>query len=168
MNIRTNHISTGRQCRRSSTERWLPLLIAAVLTLSFGCQPDNQRPGLWLSGEPKAFPTDWTFAAPVGEIALEVSTPYFIPHSVTIWCAALDGDLYVAASRPSEKHWPGWVDDDPDVRLRIEGDLFEARLEPLSDPELTRRVMMVQSKKYGFPMPSGPTDTRYWRVAPRS
>jgi len=104
----------------------------------------------------------------VREIAIQVNTPYLIPHSVTIWCAVLDSDLYVAASRPAEKHWPGWVDDDPDVRLRIGEELFDVRLQPLTDEAQVRRVMQVQSTKYGFPMPEGPTDARYWLVTARS
>jgi hypothetical protein len=130
--------------------------LCAVLLLA-ACQPDNQRPGLWLSGEPVPYPDDWTFADQYKEIALEVGTPYLLRHSVTIWCATLNGDLYVAASRPEEKHWPGWVNEDPDVRIRIGDELFEARLEPLDDPDLIRQVVAVQAEKYGFDLPEGPT-----------
>jgi hypothetical protein len=141
------------------------LLLCLVLG---ACQPADERPGQWLSGTLKPYPQDWTFAAPVPEIALQVSTPYLIPHSVTIWCAVLDGALYVAAARPETKHWPGWVDKDPNVRIRIGEDLFDVRLVPLEDEALVRRVLAVQAEKYGFDMPAGPTGSRYWRVTPRS
>jgi len=143
------------------------LLIAGCALLLGGCEPSDQRPGLWLSGTPQPYPADWTFADQQKEIELQVGTPYLLPHSVTIWCATLDGDLYLAASRPEEKHWPGWVNEDPDVRLKIGDDLYEARLEPLQDPALIRQVTAVQSKKYGFDMPDGPTGAWYWRVEPR-
>lgn len=143
------------------------LAVGAVLLLG-GCEPADRRPGLWLSGEQTAYPADWTFADEYQEIELQVATPYLLPHSVTIWCATLDGDLYIAAGNPEEKHWPGWVDDNPDVRLKIGDALYEARLIPLDDEALIRRVLAVQSKKYGFPMPEGPTGARYWRVASRS
>jgi hypothetical protein len=147
------------------TLQGLMLLVAAALLAA--CQPEDRRPGQWLSGEPTAFPEDWSFARDVPEIALEVHTPYFIPHSVTIWCAELDGDLYVAAGRPEEKNWPGWVDDDPRVRLRVGEELIEASLVPLSDEALIRRIQAVQVQKYQLPEPTGPVTARYWRVAPR-
>lgn len=142
-------------------------LLLCLMVLLGGCGPSDRRPGLWLSGEVQAYPTDWTFADAHQEIALQVGTPYLLPHSVTIWCATLDGDLYLAASRPEEKNWPGWVDDRPDVRLKIGDGVYDARLVPLTDDALIRRVTAVQSQKYGFPMPEGPTGARYWRVAPR-
>jgi hypothetical protein len=143
------------------------MLLLCVGALLGGCQPADTRPGLWLSGEPAPYPEDWTFAHTYPEIALEVSTPYLLPHSITIWCAALDGDLYIAAGRPETKNWPGWVDADPNVRIRVGDDLYEARVVPLEDEALIRRVMAVQAEKYGFEVPSGPTGTRYWIVTPR-
>jgi hypothetical protein len=144
----------------------IALLGAGILLAA--CQPEDRRPGQWLSGEPRSYPEDWSFAHAYPEIALEVQTPYFIPHSITIWCAAMDGNLYIAAGQPETKSWPDWVDADPDVRLRVEDDLYEARLEPLEDEALIMRVMALQAEKYGFEMPSAPTGTRYWIVAPRN
>jgi hypothetical protein len=143
------------------------LLVLCAGLLLGACQPEDRRPGLWLSGEPMPYPEDWSFADQHQEIALEVGTPYLLPHSVTIWCATLRGDLYLGASRPEEKNWPGWVNEDPQVRLLIGDALYEARLEPLEDQSLIREVTAVQSKKYGFPMPEGPTGAWYWRVDPR-
>ena len=149
------------------TARILTLLALVFILVLAGCQPEDRRPGQWIGGEAKPYPEDWGFADAFQEIALEVNTPYFIPHSVTIWCATLNGTLYIAASRPEEKRWPGWVDDDPRVRLRIGDAVYEAQLVPLADEALIRQVVAVQSAKYGFDMPSGPTGARYWRVAPR-
>ena len=142
------------------------ILVAAV-TLLAACQPEDRRPGLWLSGNPAPYPEDWSFAHAYPEIALEVQTPYFLPHSITIWCAAMDGDLYIAAGRPETKNWPGWVDADPEVRLRIDEDVYEGRLEPLADEAQIMRVMALQAEKYGFEMPTEPTGSRYWIVRPR-
>ena len=58
-----------------------------VVILMAGCEPEDTSPGLWLSGESKPFAEDWRFTDEHGEIAIEVSSPYFLPHSVTIWCA---------------------------------------------------------------------------------
>ena len=97
------------------------LVISVVLGISWvACfDPEDQRPGLWLSGEASDFPRDWSFSNAHREIALEVETPYFIAHSVTIWCVALNDALYIGARNPDEKNWPGWVESDPGVRLQI-------------------------------------------------
>jgi len=147
-----------------------PLMITILLTgwMLSGCQPDDQTPGQWLRGESQPFPSDWTFTSAHREVALEVSTPYFVPHSITIWCADLDGTLYIAAARPEEKNWPAWVDMDPDVKIKVGDDLFEVRLEPLEDPEQIARVQTVQAGKYDLKIPAGPTTSRYWRVVERS
>jgi hypothetical protein len=142
----------------------------AILVLLAACNPSDRRPGLSLSGEPAAFADDWSFTDAEKEIALEVSTPYFLPHSVTIWCASLDGALYVAAGSPEEKRWPGWVDEDPDVRLLIAGKVYEGRLEPVDDAPTTERLRATYAAKYQLDASgaANPLRTvRYWRVAAR-
>jgi hypothetical protein len=120
-----------------------------------------------LPGEVAPTPTDWSFTNEHGLIAIEVGTPYFLPHSVTIVCGALDGDLYVGARDPETKNWPGWVDDDPEVRLGIGERVYEGRLEPVSDEALIARVRQAMAIKYDRP-PSAPrANVRYWRVQPR-
>jgi len=142
-----------------------PLLALALLT---ACEPSDRRPGLWLRGEVQPFPADMSFTEQHQEIAIQVSTPYFIPHSVTIWCATLGNQLYVAAAEPETKNWPGWVADNPKVRLKIGGRLFEARLERVHDREEIERVQAVYAEKYGLdPSRGGEGDSRYWRVEPR-
>ncbi len=141
-------------------------LITVFLVVLAACEPSGQRPGLALSGEPSPFLDDWTFTKDHLEIAIQISPPYLIPHSVTIWCASLNGDLYVAAGAPDTKNWPGWVAKDPNVKLKIGDKLYLARLEVLQDESLIRSLQKVYAKKYKLPEPS-PTDpptSRYWRV----
>ena len=148
-------------------------LILLVLALGInvgGCvPPSNARPGLWLSGSVAERPVDWSFSDAHREIALEVRTPLWRAHSVTIWCASLEGQLYVAARNPDEKRWPGWVDRRPDVRLRIDGRLYEVRLARLAAPDEIARVRAAYSKKYDLPPPAPDSPPmRYWRVEPRT
>jgi hypothetical protein len=122
--------------------RSLGIRLAGVAALSvlLGCiPPSDQRPGLWLSGDEAAFPPDWSFSDAHREIALEVGTPYGLRHSVTIWCASLDGRLYVAARDPDEKRWPGWVEDRPDVRIGVDGRIYEGAATPSSTSGRIRR-----------------------------
>ncbi len=146
----------------------LALLCAASLTACFG--PSERRPGMWLSGEVASLPDDWSFTDADKEIAIQVSTPYLLPHSVTIWCAALDGALYVGARDPETKHWPGWVDREPNVRLGIAGKVYEVRLAPLDDAPTLERLKVAYGVKYALPAPAAGTPTpalRYWRVEAR-
>ncbi len=112
------------------------------------CEPSDTRPGLWLSGEVEAFPSDWSFADDFPLIAIQVATPYGLPHSVTIWCAQVDGKLYIAANAPQSKSWPGWVEKDPDIKLKFGERLFEGRLRRLDDPDEIGPVSAAYSVKY--------------------
>ena len=143
--------------------------IAAALAACFG--PHDRRPGLRLPGEVVAMPSgDWTFTNDHKEIAIEVHTPYFLPHSVTIWCAELEGRLYLGARDPESKRWPGWVDRNPNVRLRIGSEVFEVRLTPLEDSNRIAHVRQTYAAKYGLPRtPEGKAPPiRYWLVEGRS
>lgn len=150
--------------------RWLALGIALALSACF--DPSDRRPGTRLSGEVAAYPDDWSFTDAHPEIAVEVSGFVGLPHSVTVWCAALDGTLYLGARDPETKRWPAWADADPDVRLKIGEQLYEVRLAPYEERGDTfERLMLAYAAKYHFPDPKPgdppPPPTRYWRVTPR-
>jgi hypothetical protein len=141
--------------------------MAALLVVGLlgGCEPEDTQPGLWLSGEEAdALPTDWAFTDEHREIAVEVATPYLIRHSVTIWCAQVDGTLYIAASAPDTKNWPGWVADEPNVRLKIGDDVFAVALDQLSDAAEIASVAQAYQQKYDLDLIGGGGVVRYWRV----
>lgn len=144
------------------------ILVLAALVLTVGCEPQDRRPGLWLSGTPQEFPDDWSFTDDVREIAIQVNTPYLLPHSVTIWCAEVDGDLYLAASNPDDKNWPGWVRDSPQVRLKIGEDIYDVTLDELTDADRIDPVQRAYAEKYqlGGQASDGVTTVRYWAVEP--
>ena len=154
-------------CRKS--------VLGIILTVAIagpGCfGPRDQRPGLRLQGDVvSAAPPDWAFSNDYKEIAVEVRTPYGLPHSVTIWCAELEGELYIGARDPDTKRWPGWADRFPDVRLRIGPQVFEVHLTPLDDAERIASVRRAYAAKYDLPQTragEGPR-VRYWRVESRS
>ena len=138
-----------------------------VLTCA-ACDPSDQRPGLWLMGDTVPAPADWSFTDQIPEIALQVHTPYLLPHSVTIWCSSVEGKLFIGASRPETKRWPGWVDADPNVKLKIDGKVYEARLTPLTDANEVAKVQVAFQTKYKLPAPqpdAPPPSSRLWSVA---
>ncbi|NIP13784.1 MAG: DUF2255 family protein [Pseudomonadales bacterium] len=143
------------------------VLLTAVLILG-ACDPRDRRPGLWLTGEEaEVLPSDWSFSDEYGEVSLEVATPYLIPHSVTIWCAQVEGTLYVAAAAPEEKNWPDWVADDPDVRLKIADTVYAATLVQLADAAEIEAVRNAYAGKYDVANLGSGASLRYWRVGPR-
>ncbi len=145
------------------------LLVVSVF--ASGCfSPSDSRPGMRLSGQVREFPSDWSFTDEFREIAIQVRTPYLLAHSVTVWCATLDGTLVVGARNPETKNWPGWVDRDPRVRLRVGSDVYEARLSPIDDLQSLSGIRGSYAKKYDLPDPADGKrpEIRYWSVIPRS
>jgi len=140
----------------------------ALIALVAGCSPNETRSGITLSGTDAAWPADWRFTDATKEIQIQMHTPYLIPHSITIWCTEVEGDLYVGASQPKTKHWPGWVDRDPNVRLSIDRKIYAARLVPLDDPDTTAKVRAAYAAKYQLSGNSGASfgEVRYWHVVP--
>ena len=149
----------------------MPLQAVTALFLLAGCiDPAGQRPGLRLSGEVvEEFPADWGFSDAHREVALEVSTPYLLPHSITIWCAAAGDALYIGARNPDEKRWPGWVAERPEVRLKLGEEVYEAKLSLVDDPGQIALLYSAYASKYDLPdpRPEGGPPMRYWRVDPR-
>lgn len=144
----------------------LTIVIAISLAGCFG--PKDRRPGMRLPGELTPTPSDWSFTTDYPEIAIEVRTPYLLPHSVTIVCGTLDGDLFVGSRDPETKNWPGWVDDDPEVRLGIGDRVYEVRLVPIVDPSVIARIRQGSSARSDRPPPPSDVVIRFWRVQPRS
>jgi hypothetical protein len=141
----------------------------AVLTLITGCQPSDQRPGLWLSGEQAlGYPDGWRFTDELHEIYVQVATPYFLPHSVTIWCAQLDGQLYIGARNPDTKNWPGWVEKNPQIILKAAGTLYDVSLQTVTDSAEIEQVKSAYAQKYNLTQTPGetPPAMRYWRINP--
>ena len=146
------------------------LAIAAAACLVGCIDPKEQRPGLQLRGEAAlVLPSDWSFTDAHREIEIQVATPYVIPHSVTIWCAANGDELYVGARNPDSKRWPGWVDRDPNVRLRIGDEIYDVRLSIIEDADRIAQVRRAYVAKYELPdpPPEGGPPMRYWSVEPR-
>ena len=155
------------ESRRGNTAA-IALALAVAIAASGCIEPSGGRAGLWLTGETAETPSDWSFADAHREIAIEVRAPYLLPHSVTIWCATLEEKLYMGARSPETKRWPGWVESDPDVRLKIGERIYEGRLAQVDDPQQNDRIGRAYSDKYDLD-PASPAITaiRFWRVEPR-
>jgi hypothetical protein len=144
-------------------------IVAAVVVVS-ACSPSDRTPGQWLRGNVvDTVPQDWTFTDEFKEIYVEVKTPYFIPHSVTIWCGQVDGKLFIGVRDPETKNWPGWMDKNRDVRLKIGDDIYSVAASDLSDEETLAKVRSAYAKKYDLPTATNdkPRKVRYWSIITR-
>jgi hypothetical protein len=133
-------------------------MVVALVILRFtgfepkDCPPYNSPwsckvPGLWLRGEPVTKPvTDWSFTDNIKQIKIQTQTPFLLPHSVTIWCAVYNGNLYLSSYRGRL-----WVEDiirHPQVRLKIADQLFDRTLSVVNDPDEKAAVLQAKGKKY--------------------
>jgi hypothetical protein len=129
---------------------------AVLLLVSFtgfepkSCPPTDRSlscrmPGLWIKGEPVTTPViDWSFTDKIPQVKIQTWTPYLLPHSVTIWCAVYNGNLYVTSYRGRQ-----WVEDiirDPHVRLKIADQVFDRTLSVVNDPVEKAAVLGAKGK----------------------
>ena len=123
--------------------------------MDYTTQEYNERgrmtlPGLWLSGEVVKEPIDnwdWVLDVSLPErgntIMLETQTWYGIPYSVTILPTPRGDKLYIGGSArdarlarvfPDYKQWWANVENDPRVRLKIDGKIYEMTAALVHDP----------------------------------
>ena len=107
--------------------------IVLMTVLLSACEPQDRRPGMWLSGNVVAPPADWRFVGDHPEIFVETRPWYGIPFSVTTVIGTRNGKLYVPSiyeeemSFPGSKYWNSVIAKDPYVRLKIGEDLYEMK-----------------------------------------
>ena len=141
------------------------VIVVVVILASlrfFGVAPQDLRPGLWLKGEVAVMPvSDWSFSDDHAEVYLQTNTPYLIPHSVTVYCATYDGELYLLSAYytggtfPEMRSWNRNIVRDPRVRLKIGEQLFDQTVSYVSDESIRRPVYDALGAKY--PDWEGPT-----------
>ncbi len=129
--------------------RRLPLALAAIALLALACGgPFVMIPGGELSGTVEPAPSDWSFSDSVDDVQLETRPDD--PYSVNVWGVA-DGDRFLIASgRGMESAWARHIVDDPRVRLRIEGRLFELEARRSDAPEDVDTFLEAARRKYDF------------------
>lgn len=118
------------------------LVAVYVIALFVPYEPDERRPGTRLGGPLAADQdTDWSFRPPGRmQIFVETASWYGIPHSVTTTSWIVDGDLYVPCNACATKRWPKNVARNPDVRLKVDGQIYERRAVRITDEAEQQRV----------------------------
>jgi len=137
----------------------ISLVLIFVVTIaalrSFGYEPRDQRPGLWLAGDLVSEPvTDWSFTDQFAEIFVQTNTRYGIPHSITTYSAVYDGNFYLFSAYyqggnfPDMRSWNRNVMRDPRVRLKIGDRLYDQRVSYISDGLIREPVIGQFEEKY--------------------
>ena len=134
------------------------VVVAVLLLLSVtgfepkDCPPTDKSlscrvPGLWIKGEPVTTPVaDWSFTDQIPQIKIQTQTPFLLPHSVIIWCAVYNGNLYVTSYRG--RQWVENIVRDPHVRLKIADKVFDRTLSIVDDPAEKAAVLQAKGRKY--------------------
>jgi hypothetical protein len=136
-----------------------PLLLASVVLLAIaaGCEPQDRRPGTWLSGRAAVEPVDdWAFVNDPMEVFVETRPWYGVPHSVTTVIASRNGKVFVPsiyetpAEFPGTKYWNRIIADNPSVRLKVGDSLYEMEATPAADAEEFEEGLSALAEKYDF------------------
>jgi hypothetical protein len=156
--------------------RWIVGGIAAVIVLlllldTFGGWlfdgPLGPIPGGAFVGPVNPEPQpDWSQVEKVIELEIRPSRPW----SLSVWAVDIDGELYVPSRAGARRRWPAAALADPRVRVRTNGQIYERRIERVTDPPQRERVARAIAGRYGFDADAAAADdtTWYFHLAPRS
>jgi hypothetical protein len=144
-------LGRGRRARVSALRGALGGLAIAAAA---GCGP---VPGGSLSGRPAPLPPDW--ASKVGERAFcEIESRPRDPHSIQLECFVDGGDLFVQSHRWALASWwpvASWAGiwlEEPDVRVRLDDEIFDVRA--VRESDAARRERILHERGYD-PVPEG-------------
>ncbi len=143
---------------------------AALLSLSLlalGCGPIGPFPGGSLSGDvATGLPADWSFTDQ--EMIVQLETRPSASYSVNLWGVGIGDRFYLASGRGGEANWVEHIAEDPNVRLRVDGTIYELRAVRVSFETHGERFLEALKRKYDWE-PSGSERDKAWlfRLDPR-
>lgn len=114
--------------------------------------------GPFTTGTPAAAPSDWSFLTDRATIEFQTLDP---ARSRTVWLAVNNGKLFIISGYMTTgygaiwKQWPHYLANDDRIILRIDGNLYEQRLQRIMEGPDVMPVLLEFNRKYGA---SEPTD----------
>ncbi len=117
--------------------------VACVLAATGCSEPLVTIPGGQLTGGDREPPATWSDVP--GTVQLE--TRPRDPYSINIWGVGIGSDLYVATGDDGTK-WSAFIEQDPRVRVRIDGDLYRLEARLVHEDEERRWVAQAYADKY--------------------
>ncbi len=76
-----------------------------------------------------------------------------LPREIEIWFVEAEGKYYILAEKFREAHWVRNIENDPRVRVRLEGRHFDATaraLDPVRDAAAWKMAQDLERSKYGW------------------
>ena len=120
-----------------------------------GFDPQDQRPGLWLAGDFVDSPvSDWSLSGEHYVFYLQTNTSYFVPHSVKVYYATLEGNLYllsayyIGGTFPGMRSWNRNIVRGPRIRFVIGDKLYNQIVSYMSDESIRRPIYDALGDKY--------------------
>lgn len=164
--------------------RWTGIFLLAVLLIAaafltyarFHDGPlEIVTGGPFSTGELTPTPDSWDFIKERDVIEFQTLTP---ARSRTVWLGVHDERLFIVSGYMNSgigaiwKHWPYYLQEDDRVILRIDGKLYEQRLERIMEGPVVVPVLAEFNRKYGTGEPTSPEtvtsgDTWMFEVLPR-
>jgi len=141
--------------------KWLGIALAAIIVvigLVLGGMRFSDGPkailagGPFKTGEYADTPDDWNFLKGRPEIEFQTIAP---STSRIVWLAVIDGRLFIVSGYMNTnygkiwKQWPTYLAEDDRIILRIDGKLYEQRLERLLEFSDLVELMGIFKAKYG-------------------
>ncbi|MEX1236640.1 MAG: hypothetical protein WD994_00055 [Pseudomonadales bacterium] len=142
--------------------KWIAILLGAIvlaLAAFFIGMRYHDGPieiisgGPFITGELALTPDSWGLIKERDTIEFQTLSP---ATSRTVWLAVHDGRLFIVSGYMTTgygkiwKQWPHYVQEDNRVILRIDGKLYEQRLERILDGPEVLPVLKELGRKYGF------------------
>ncbi len=143
--------------------KWLGLLLLVVvlavsgflLAMRFHDGPlEIVSGGPFKTGELTDAPADWSFLEGRDTIEFQTMLP---ATSRLVWLAVVEDRLFIASAYMTTdygkiwKQWPHYLEEDDQIILRIDGKLYERRLQRLMDDPIVLPVLEKFITKYSFP-----------------
>ncbi len=108
--------------------------------------------GPFESGELAPAPADWSFLTDRMLIEFQTLEP---ARSRTVWLGVYDGRLFLVSGYMNSgigeiwKQWPSYLEEDDRIILRVDGNLYEQRLERIMGGPDVVPVLTEYDRKYG-------------------
>lgn len=132
-----------------------------VAGLLMGIGPFERLPGGRLVGSVIEAPIlTWRFVEGAGPCQLETRPQY--PHSVTVNCWHVDGQLYVGCMNCQGKVWSHYVDQIPLARLKIGSEIYPVILKRTLDPQEMALSWATRADQLGRVRQVATVPAHYW------
>ena len=142
MTAGTRNAFQGRPPARSALLRSAAVAVLAAA----GCsEPFGFIPGGELEGQVEPAPADWTDLEERHNVQLEIRPDS--PYSINMWAVGIGPDVYVA-TREDGTRWTEYLEETPDVRVRVDAAIYELVAVRVHDGNERRAVSAAFAAKY--------------------